>query len=250
MINLLSFSKLLLNFSLNGVEERNMASTAKVVVLGVVLGLAAIASEVAAAPVNPGFETGDTTGWSETGDVSVSPCAFTFIGCAPSGEIYFVGLNDFTFGVGNASLTQDLGLFNPGMYEFGAYVTFGTNNAAANFAQGQISLTSQGTGQSETLRQDPNGLNGQFNTEGNDGIFFTNWFLLKGIFNYTGNSAAPFLLNINVQDGTAENALVLTADNVFVKPVPIPAALPLFATGVAAVGYAGRRKRKAAQAAA
>jgi hypothetical protein len=32
--------------------------------------------------------------------------------------------------------------------------------------------------------------------------------------------------------------------------IPIPAALPLFATGVAAVAYAGRRKRKVAQAAA
>jgi hypothetical protein len=35
-----------------------------------------------------------------------------------------------------------------------------------------------------------------------------------------------------------------------VTPVPIPAALPLFATGVAAVGWLGRRKRKAANAAA
>jgi hypothetical protein len=34
-----------------------------------------------------------------------------------------------------------------------------------------------------------------------------------------------------------------------ISEVPIPAALPLFATGVAAVAYAGRRKRKAAQAA-
>jgi hypothetical protein len=33
-----------------------------------------------------------------------------------------------------------------------------------------------------------------------------------------------------------------------VTPVPIPAALPLFATGVAAVAWAGRRKRKAAEA--
>jgi hypothetical protein len=37
-----------------------------------------------------------------------------------------------------------------------------------------------------------------------------------------------------------------------VNPIPIPAALPLFATGVATVAYAGRRRKKAgaAQAAA
>jgi hypothetical protein len=40
-----------------------------------------------------------------------------------------------------------------------------------------------------------------------------------------------------------------TGDTITLNIVPIPAALPLFATGVAAVAYAGRRKRKAAQAA-
>jgi hypothetical protein len=37
---------------------------------------------------------------------------------------------------------------------------------------------------------------------------------------------------------------------VYTTPIPIPAAVPLVATGVAALAYAGRRKRDAAQAAA
>jgi hypothetical protein len=228
-----------------------MVSTAKLLVLGAALGFASLTTQAGAVPLNPGFETGDTTGWSEAGDVSVSRCALTVIGCAPSGGIYFAGLNDFTFGEGDASLTQDLGLFGPGLYEFGAYVSIGTRTEAGNFARGQISLTAQGTGESQTLSRDPNGLVGLFKTEGGDGVFFTDWFLLTGVFNYAGGVPASFLLNINVQDGTAENALVFVADNVFVKAVPIPAALPLFATGVAAVAFAGRRKaRRSARAAA
>jgi hypothetical protein len=190
--------------------------------------------------VNPGFETGNTSGWTSSGTTFAFLCASAAIGCAPSGGNYFGVL---TNGFGSASLSQDLGSIDPGIYEFGAYVSFGTNSAAGNFAQGQISLTAQGAGQSATVGRDPNALNGQFNTQ-IDNFFFTDWFLLTGVFEYTGLSAVPFLININVQNfGTA--GLQLLVDNAFVRPVPIPAALPLFATGVAALAYAGRRKRKA-----
>jgi hypothetical protein len=37
---------------------------------------------------------------------------------------------------------------------------------------------------------------------------------------------------------------------IYTAPIPVPAALPLFATGLVALAYAGRRKRRAAQAAA
>jgi hypothetical protein len=50
--------------------------------------------------------------------------------------------------------------------------------------------------------------------------------------------------------GTCARTAQLNKGTYSISPVPIPAALPLFATGVAAVGYLGRRKRKAAVAAA
>jgi len=75
--------------------------------------------------------------------------------------------------------------------------------AAANFDQGQISLTVQGPGTSAVVGFDPNALNGQFTIPGGSGFSFTPWFLLSGSLTYSGPGAAPFLLNINVQYFTA-----------------------------------------------
>jgi hypothetical protein len=61
-------------------------------------------------------------------------------------------------------------------------------------------------------------------------------------------STIRFYAGLGKDDGSADFALAALS----LTPVPVPAALPLFATGIAAVAYAGRRKRKgeAAQAAA
>ena len=192
---------------------------------------------------NPGFETGDLSGWNASGDVTVLTCSSTFVGCAPGGGTFFATLNNNTFG-GNASLTQTLAGVDPGTYAFGAYVSFATDVAGANFDQGQISLTVEGPGISAVVGSDPNTLNGQFTIPGGGGFAFTPWFLLSGILNYTGPGDAPFLLNINVQDFPNTGGLVLDVDNAFITAVPLPATLTLFASGLAGLGWLSRRRRR------
>lgn len=211
-------------------------------ILGATLFAVSATGAAAASLTNPGFETGDLTGWGSSGNVNVVACAGTVMGCAPAGGTYFAALNVLTDGVGNASITQSLAAIGPGTYSFGAYVSFGTNNAAANFDQGQISLTAQGAGQSAVVGYDPNSLQGQFTIP--SGTFsFTPWFLLSGTFDYSGPGSAPFLININVQDFTAEKGLILVADNAFITAVPLPATLPLFASGLALSGLLARSRR-------
>jgi hypothetical protein len=51
-----------------------------------------------------------------------------------------------------------------------------------------------------------------------------------------------------LQISTCIATIALDKGTYKISEVPVPAALPLFATGVAAVAWAGRRKRKAAEA--
>ena len=124
------------------------------------------------------------------------------------------------------------------------FLSFATDNAAANFDQGQISLTVQGPGTSAVVGFDPNALNGQFTIPGGSGFSFTPWFLLSGSLTYSGPGAAPFLLNINVQYFTAGKGLVLDADNAFITAVPTPSPLPLFATGPGLMALLAWRRRR------
>lgn len=208
--------------------------------------LTLISAPAVAVPLNnPGFETGDTTGWNTSGDVTVLLCTATVMGCAPSGGTYLAALNNSS-GVGNASLTQTATNVASGTYNFGAWVSFGTDNPAANFDQGQISLTVQIPGSpGATVGFDPNDLNGQFTTPGGLGFSFTKWFLLEGTLTFAG-SPADLLLNINVQDFT-DAGLSLAADNAFITAAtPLPAALPMFLGGAGLIGFMARlRKQKA-----
>ena len=186
--------------------------------------------------VNPGFETGDSTGWSTSGDTLVLGCAGTILGCAPAGGSFLAAMNALT--QGNASFTQTVQLPGSGNYHFGAYVSFGTDGPAANFDQGQISLTIQlPGGQSEVVGLDPNALNGQFTIPSVLGFFFTPWFLLDDFLNYAG-APVDALINISVQDFSPAG-IVLAFDNVVIEAVPEPAALLLF--GGALAGFAARR---------
>jgi hypothetical protein len=192
--------------------------------------------------VNPGFETGTTAGWSTSGDTSVQLCAVAVVGCAPDGGTYFAAMNALGFGDGNASFTQTVLLPGPGNYQFGAHVSFGTDNAAGNFSQGQISLTIQlPGGQSEVVGFDPNALNGQFTIPGDSGFSFTPWFLLEDVLNFAGGPANA-LININVQD-FSQAGIVLLFDNAFIEAVPEPAALLLFGSALAALVGSRRRTK-------
>lgn len=211
--------------------------------------LALVPAAAQAVPLNnPGFETGTTAGWNASGDVTVAICAAQVVGCAPGGGTYFAGLNN-SIGNGNASLTQTVTGVAPGTYNFGAWVSFGTNNPAGNFDQGQISLTLQISGSpGQTVGFDPNTLNGQFTIPASAGFSFTDWFLLQGVLTFAG-SPTDLLLNINVQDFSSSGGLVLLVDNAFITdagPVPLPGAVPLFASGLGVLGLFGwRRKKKA-----
>lgn len=198
---------------------------------------------------NPGFETGDATGWTTSGSTIVQQCAFTVMGCAPGGGTYHAGLNIFVGDNGNSSFNQNVTLPGPGTYFFGAYVSFGTNSAPGNFAQGQISLSVQpGNSPSETVGFDPNALNGQFTIPGNGGYSFTPYFLMTDTLIYGGVGPTSAIINVNVQDFTPDNGqfIALIFDNVFVEAVPEPASLALFAAGLTGLGLARRRKDKAA----
>lgn len=193
---------------------------------------------------NAGFETGDLSGWTTSGDVTVIACGTSATGCAPSGGAWLATLNNRVFNQ-DASLTQAVTVTGPGTYAFGAMVALGTTNAAGNFSQAQISLTVQGEGVSATVGQNPNALAGQFTNPGGAGFSFTDWFELSGTLVYTGVGPVSLLININVQVFVRENTLALNVDNAFLSAVavPEPASLALLGAGLLGLGFARARRK-------
>jgi len=191
--------------------------------------------------INPGFETGDLTGWSTSGTVAVASCASAPPGCAPGGGAWLADIN--LPGVGSSGLLQAMPVIGPGTYAFGAWVSYGTNQPLGNFAQGQVSLTVQGTGVAATLGGDPNAIAGQFTVPG--GAFtYTPWTLLAGTLTYTGTGPVDLIVNVNVQNASEPNGLRLLADNLYLTAISVPEPAALLLTGLAALA-AGLRRRHA-----
>jgi hypothetical protein len=199
--------------------------------------------------VNPGFETGDATGWTTGGAFAiVANCTLSTPSCAPGGGSFYAALNP---GDTNATFIQTVLLPGPGNYRFGATVAFGVVNPNApappdtsgNFDQGQISLTIQlPGGQSEVVGFDPNALNGQFTVPAL-GVSFTPWFVMEDVLSYAGGPVDA-LLNVNVQEFTAPAGnLFLVFDNAFIEAVPEPMAALLFGGALAGLVASRRRAR-------
>lgn len=92
------------------------------------LGLVALAPAAARANLltNPGFETGNLSGWAASGNVETLFCTSAPPGCPMGFGDWIATLNNQSLGVGNASLSQAVGISGPGTYEFGAMVSYGT----------------------------------------------------------------------------------------------------------------------------
>jgi hypothetical protein len=163
---------------------------------------------------NGDFETGDFTGWTQIGNTG-----FTGVGCGTSQSVHSGNCSAF-FGPRSpgGGISQNLATTPGATYQ----VTFwfqsdGLMPSDFSATFGGVTLTS--------LTDPPF-------SDGFDGFFFS-----------ATATAANTTLAFNFRDDPG----FLGFDDVSVNQTPLPAALPLFASGGAMLGFLGwRKKRKAA----
>ena len=86
---------------------------------------------------NPGFETGNFSGWTQgAGTSSVILCLPLVQGCAPGGGQYAPSLSSLAPAFGNVSVLQNVSGLAAGTYEFGATVSFVTNAVGGELRAG------------------------------------------------------------------------------------------------------------------
>jgi len=65
-----------------------------------------------------------------------------------------------------------------------------------------------------------------------------------GGFQFVGFESTGALIGRALIQDIKLNSSVVTVDNLIVQPVPLPAALPLFASGLAGLGWLARRRNR------
>ena len=191
---------------------------------------------------NPGFETGDTTGWTPSSAILAHA----------DNRSYFVHdglwgglLDSYAAAPGtDASLIQSVLLPGAGTYQFGGWLrAFTVGSESSDWDQIQISswvsITSEGSTLGDSVANFSNFQDVGIGllTRASDWTFFT------GSFNYTGPANGSVLFNFNLQNQYNDVVSVAAGDSFFIESVSVPEPTTLLLLGLGLLGLAGVRRK-------
>src|SRR5262245_13044311 len=164
---------------------------------------------------NPGFETGNTTGWTPS---SGAASASSFPAVVHDGS-WGGFLNPGVTSPGNSeSLIQSVSLPGPGTYQFGGWLrAFTVGSEAGVFDQIQLSTFVSITSEGSTLGASV------ANFSNFQGISFgpftraSDWNFFSGSFTYTGPANGVVLVNFNLQNNISNVVSGAAGDSFFLE---------------------------------
>lgn len=211
---------------------------------GFVFSVAAALGQPASANllVNPGFETGDVSGWTPSSALAHADNRAPFVHDGAFGGL----LDSFLTPPGsNVSLIQAVVLPGAGTYSFGGWMrAFIVGSPGGVFDQIQtsvfVALTSEGNTLGDSVA---NFSNFQAVSIGSI-TMASDWEFFSGQFDYTGPAGATLLFNFNLQNNFNSAISVAAGDTFFLElvQVPEPATLGLLGLGLVGLGLIRRRQ--------